>query len=93
MIRAQFINNCVGTLEHEVDALHAMIDGAEEISRRQFLNRVDREQMRSLEQELGYGRKSGLTMAADWHVNYFRSLWQGRPAYFFCWSAIEYYFA
>lgn len=90
MALARFLQTCVNTPADEVDDLYAMIDGADTISRRTFLKHVDRDELRREEQRLGYGR--GLPMSRDWHITYHRSTWKGRPAYFFCWSAIEHIF-
>lgn len=92
---ARFLNNCIGTSADDLNALHEMINSAKRVSRQSFLHHVDRNTMRSLESELGYASRrssSGLTMARDWHVGYFKSTWKGAPAWFFRWSAIEYYF-
>lgn len=89
-----YICSCVNFPPHEVDALHDMIDGAREISRRTFVRRVNTADRRLLEQELGYARhpKQGLTMAADWSVSYHKSFLRGKRIYFLTWSAIEHIF-
>lgn len=42
---------------------------------------------------LGYARAvhqgSGITLKRDWHVDYYRSLYQGRPCYYLVHSGIE----
>jgi len=93
--RLRFLCNCVDTCRADVAALHEMINGAKDITRRTFLQHVDRDDMETLEAELGYAShpSRGLTMAADWHVSYHRSHWNGRTCYYFRWSGIEYYFA
>ena len=93
-MRYVYRNNCVNTPKKDVPSLSAMIDDAREIARATFLKHVDRAQLADLEVELGYARHpaQGLTMAGDHHVRYYRSKWEGRRCYYFCWSAIEYYF-
>ena len=43
-------------------------------------------------ERLGYERKSsqGLTLKNDWHVNYYKSVYKGRPCYYMDHSRIEY---
>jgi hypothetical protein len=71
-----------------------MVDNEQGITRRTFLKYVDREILTELEYMLGYAQhpKQGLTMAADWHVGYYKSYYWGRPCVFFRWSAMEYVF-
>lgn len=71
-----------------------MIDEAVDITSLTFLKYVDRENMREIEQSLGYAshHKQGLTMAADWHISYHRSKLHGETVYYFKWSGIEHIF-
>lgn len=87
----RFITDCVNST---AGLIAPMNDAAVDISRRTFLKKVDREQLRAIECQLGYSShpKQGLTMARDFHVSYFRSKFGGRKCYFFRWSAIEYVF-
>lgn len=91
-MRLRFHNTCVNTAPADVPALYAMIDTAVAVTRRTFLRRVDRGDVRALERMLGYGRDIGLPMAHDPCVSYARSTWRGRRCYFVRWSAIEHYF-
>lgn len=79
---------------HVDGGLCDMISAGHGISRRTFLQHVDREDMRELEHELGYERdtRRGLTMANDYHVSYHRSTLHGERVYYFTHSAIEYVF-
>jgi hypothetical protein len=88
-----FFSNCVGW-PLPVPELQEMIDTSKTISRATFLKHVDPEQMKQLEEELGYTRdpRQGLTMAQDYHVSYEKSTLRGCPAVFFVWSAIEHVF-
>jgi hypothetical protein len=89
----RFFNSCVGWCESDVHApggLCDLIDNRRTISRRTFLRHVDRDELRDIERDLGYG--AWLRMAADWHVEYFRSTLHGRRVYGFRHSAIEYVF-
>jgi hypothetical protein len=94
MPRLNFFSDCVGWPRDQVPDLSAMIQAGEKITRETFLKHVDRQEMKRIEQELGYERDSrkGLTMAKDWHVAYFKSTLRGCPAVYFVWSAIEYVF-
>lgn len=89
--------NCVDWPRSDVDregGLCDLIDTSVTITRRTFLQHVDRQELRALEQLLGYEahHRQGLTMAGDWHVSYFRSRHHGERVYGFCHSAIEYVF-
>ena len=68
-----------------------MVDSGASITRRTFLQHVDRNNLKELEASLGYpmGR---LTMAGDWAVSYFKSKLHGKTVYYFTHSAIEYVF-
>jgi len=90
----RFLRNCVATTGDDVALLTAMIDDAIGITRKTFLKHVHRGDLRSLEAALSYDdhHTKGLTMAADWHVSYHRSHWNGERCYYFQHSGIEYYF-
>ena len=93
----RFFHSCVGWPVRDVDApggLNDLIAASEPVTRRTFLRYVCREDLRELESRLGYCRhyRQGLTMAGDWHVGYFRSMWRGVRVYGFMHSAIEYVF-
>jgi hypothetical protein len=87
----KFRTNCINsTAPWIID----MVDGAIDITRRTFLQHVDRDDLAAMESALGYADhpSRGLTMAADWHVSYHRSKYRGRRCYYFRHSAIEYIF-
>jgi hypothetical protein len=71
-----------------------MIEGNITISRKTFLKKVDREELRILENALGYfdHPSKGLTMAGDYAVTYHRSKLHNQTVYYFRHSAIEYVF-
>lgn len=89
-----FYSNCVCWPQSRVRALIDMVDKARGITHRTFIKRVDQEELRALELELGYARhwRQGLTMNQDWHVSYHRSTLEGKRVYFFTHSGIEYVF-
>jgi hypothetical protein len=95
MAAYRFHSSCVQWDREDLDTLHALIENAQDISRRTFLQHVDRGDLRNCEDELSYERhpRRGLTMAEDWHVSYHRSHCErfGR-VYYFRHSAIEYVF-
>jgi len=64
------------------------------ITRRTFCKHVVRTDREAMEHEMGYavGGEAGLRMAEDWHVAYFKSVYEGRPCVGIIWSAIEYIF-
>ncbi len=93
----RYYRNCVGWPPGDVDAtggLSDLIRMSVQITRGAFLKRVHREDLRELERQLGYSKhpSKGLTMAGDYHVQYFRSKHQGIRVYGFTHSAIEYVF-
>lgn len=93
-----FYQNCVNWPNHDVHrdgGLTDLINDRIPISRRTFLKHVNRVELQRLESELSYEPhpKLGLTMAGDFHVEYFRSKHHGRRVYGFRHSAIEFVFA
>lgn len=92
-----YYRNCVGWPRNDVNSsggLRDLIDDRLEITRATFLKYVDREELRELELAFGYAShpRQGLTMAKDWHVEYFRSKHHGEVCYGFKQSGIEYVF-
>lgn len=85
---------CVDIRGRDVQELNKMIEGERDITRRTFLQYVNRESLRDTERRLGYvGHPSqGLTMAGDWHVSYHKSTYKGKPCVYFKWSSIEHIF-
>ena len=73
------------------DEINRMKDEARQVTRKTFMRYACREDRESIERELGY-KRGELTMAADWHVSYYRSRYMDRPCVYFCWSAIEHIF-
>ena len=89
--------NCVSWPPNDVHGMFGlckMIELNLEISRKTFLKKVDREELRILENELGYfdHPAKGLTMAGDYTVSYHRSTLHNQTVYYFRHSAIEYVF-
>ena len=95
MPKYHFYTNCVNWPRHDVHVeggLCNLIADRVEITRRTLLEHVDRNDLESLQDDLGYERHGGLHMASDWHVEYFRSKLHGKRVYGFRHSAIEYVF-
>jgi GNAT superfamily N-acetyltransferase len=95
----QFLTSCVGWSGRSPtgDAggdIQKMVEGATDVTRKTFLKHVDRENLREVEQSLGYfdHPSQGLTMAGDYYVSYHRGYFLGKPVYYFVHSAIEYIF-
>lgn len=75
-----------------VERLNAMTDKGRAIKAETFFRYVDRERI-SRELNYAYGRfERGVRLAKDYHVQFFRSNWRGKPCYYLVWSAIEYVF-
>ncbi len=93
----RYFNNCVGWDSSDVNnpgGLQDMIDKAIDITRETFLKNVDKEELKDIENNLGYvnNAKHGLIMANDYHVKYYRSKLHGKRVYFFVQSCVEYVF-
>lgn len=93
----RYFNNCVSWEPPDVDAeggLSDLIDQRVTITRRTFIGKVEPLDRVQLEESLGYARhpKQGLTMAADWAVEYFKSKLHSEVVYGLRWSGIEYVF-
>ena len=90
-------SNCVSWPKDKMAALEWLCENGVEINRADFLKRVSPSTMRNYERSLGYSpsgakkRPEGMTMAEDWHVQYFRA--PADEAVWFVHSAIEFVFA
>lgn len=83
-----YVYNCVNP--DDLEELNYIIDNGEEITREEFLEIVNRKSLKSIETSLGYD--SNFKMENDWHVSYWKSVYNGNPIYYFCHSCIEYVF-
>lgn len=74
----------------DVSALNQMIELAKSVTYRTMLRHC--EGLLEWARNQGYSRSSnqGLTIQNDFHVSYWKSIFQGHPCYYLCWSAIEY---
>lgn len=84
----RYLTCCVQAKGEDITA---MVEQARPITLRVFAKHCD---WRPLARTLGYqlGRGRGLQLRQDWHVRYYRSVYQGAPCYFLKHSAIEYIF-
>jgi hypothetical protein len=76
-------------------SINDMTAAAKEITYRTFRKHLGRalvEAEHGLGYDTGRRREIGLRMAKDWAVSYFRSTYQGKPCFYFRWSAIEHIF-
>jgi hypothetical protein len=86
-----FFCNCVMWDKRTVDTeLVPMIENSVQITRRTFVKRVNKEDLRLLKDSLGYDKY--FPMSSDWHVTYYKSKINKKTVYFFRHSAIEYVF-
>ena len=93
-MRLPFFNSCVGWYRPDIyreGGLDDMIGSSIEITRRTFLKHVNLDDLKILEEDLGYDRH--LHMASDYAVSYYRSKLHGKRVYYFTQSSIEYVFA
>jgi hypothetical protein len=93
----RYYTNCVNwpTRDvHKKGGLIDMINQATGITRDAFLRHVSLEELRDIEQQLGYAThpSQGLTMAGDYCVSYHKSKLHGKTVYYFQYSRIEYVF-
>jgi hypothetical protein len=89
MRKFQYLTNCVGS---DGPSITAMQEQSREVTRKTFQRHV--EGLSEIEQRFGYFQhpSQGLTMKNDWHVRYYKSVYRGRPCYYFDHSRIEYIF-
>lgn len=80
----RFSLSCV---ESTYEAIRAMIEVEKPITLKTFRRRCD---SKGLERSLGYDR--GFPLCRDWHVGYYRSMYEGRRCYYLRWSGIEHIF-
>ena len=97
----RFLTNCVNagglpfmTYARAGEAINQMKDAATQVTRKTFMQHVNREDLRELEDQLGYARhyKQGLVMANDYHVSYWKGVFAGEPCFYFDHSLIEHIF-
>jgi len=86
----RFAKTCVDYFGKNVELLTEMIENGRTVTRRTFLKYVDRESLRSVEEDLGCDKF--LRMKNDWHVRYYKSKCGDKPCVFLVWSGIEYIF-
>ena len=77
-----------------MEMLLYIVDNNIRISRRTFLKNVGIDNVKELEDRLGYWshHRKGMTMAQDYHVSYHRAKYEGETVYYVRHSAIEYVF-
>lgn len=68
--------------------ISSMVDNARQVTLRTIRKRCD---IAELEESLGYGKHFRLDK--DWHVRYYKSIYDGKKCYFINHSCIEYVFA
>jgi hypothetical protein len=83
----RFVTDCIGST---YEAISALKETEQSISRRTFREYVGPEEWKDLQQRLGYDRD--FPIARDWHVGYYKGVYLGKPAVFVRWSGIEYIF-
>ena len=92
-MRFKYATNCVNSTGKSVNDMkdHHL---ERSITRRTFLQKVEKEDLKQLEADLGYEShpRQGLTAAGDWHISYHKSFYKGEPCVYMVHSAIEYIF-
>ena len=85
-----YYGNCVNFPDPTPD-LVAMVESGVRITRRTFLRYVNKNNLKAVENELGYPM-GDLTMAGDWCVSYYKGTLCGKQVVWFNYSSIEYVF-
>lgn len=86
-----FETTCVNS---DGPSINNMTKRAREVTFR-TLQRVLGSSFKEMQAQLGYdvgAQRGGLRMAKDWAVSYWKSVYRGRPCYYFVWSHIEHIF-
>jgi len=83
----RYVHSCPASTFEDI---RDMSDHEKEITRKTFLKYVDRNDLKELEEGLGYG--PWLRMSQDWHVRYYKSVYRDISCVFFRHSRIEYIF-
>lgn len=78
--------NWPGNVAH----LNDLIEGSIEVTSRSFFANVKVEEVRLLQEEIGY--RKGSPIESDPLVTFHRGKIEGKWAYYFVWSAIEFVF-
>ena len=86
-----YLINCVGSTAEKINT---MVDQAKEITYDTFVKNVSIKELEDMFPfyEWGPGKKGGLRLKDDYAVSYYRSKYEGEPAYYIDHSAIEYVF-
>jgi hypothetical protein len=84
-----FIGTCI---DSDGESIREMINSSEEITRLKLKKCIGEFEYSHVCEGLGYAKtkRDGLTMKNDWHVRYFKGIYQGKPVVFLRWSGIEY---
>jgi len=88
----RFVTSCVNSTG---ELINAMQESGRPITRRTFRRHVNAEELAELERGLGYdtgAERGGLRMSRDWHVVYYKGIYDGKPCVYFDHSLIEYIF-
>ena len=81
--KATYLTCCVNSTAELIDN---MIDKAREITYNTFIKRVDID----VEDFRYVKRGKGIKLKNDWHVRFYKSIFNGIPCYYMVNSAIEY---
>ena len=80
---------CVESTAELIDAL-TDDEVAVEISHDEFATAVEGLDEWATSKGYELDPEDGLTLVADWHVSYHRSVYDGRPCFYLRWSGIEF---
>jgi len=77
-------------VESTYELISAMQDEAEDISLAELRKHCEGVDAWAVSKGYELDPDEGLTLDQDWHVSFCRSVYDGRPCYFICWSRIEF---
>ncbi len=82
-MKFEYLTCCVTSTARLIDS---MVESARQITCKTFLARVNIDV-----EAFGYVRRgAGLKLCDDWAVSFHKSIYNGKPCYYMCHSAIEY---
>jgi len=87
MSEYHFVTNCIGS---DSQSIRDLVESEKSITLRTFREHIGLQQWKELLETLGYDRY--LPISRDWHVGYYKGVYQGLPAVFLRHSAIEWIF-
>lgn len=90
-MKAKYLTCCVNSTAEKINSM-VEHKSNKEISYQVFIKNVDIDDVKELFSIYEWGRKKGLRLKNDWAVSFYKSIFDGKEAYYINHSAIEYIF-